>query len=205
MIIDFRQLFPKYGIKPNGVLHIGANVGEEAPVYIELGIKRQIWVEANPEIFARLIQNVANNPEATCLCLAAGDEFKIAQFHISNNAGQSSSVLELGTHLQAHPEVNYTKTIHVPMVRLEPLLNGGLSEYNFLNIDLQGFELQALKGLGSLLKDVQWAYLEVNKEELYKGCALIGEIDEYLAGFGFKRVETKWAGNTGWGDALYIK
>lgn len=205
MLIDFRQLFPKYNIKPKGVLHVGANVGEEAPVYLELGIKRQIWVEANPEVFCRLVNNVSNNLEATCLCLAAGNEFNIAQFHVSNNAGQSSSVLELGTHLQAHPEVHYTKTIHVPMVRLESILNGGLSEYDFLNIDLQGFELEALKGMGTLLNDVKWAYLEVNKEELYKGCALVGEIDEYLSKFGFRRVETKWCGNTGWGDALYIK
>lgn len=205
MLIDFRQLFPKYNIKPRGVIHIGANIGEEASVYNELGIKKQIWIEANPEIFSKLIQNVAGNTEATCFCLAAGDEFKTAQFHISSNAGQSSSVLELGTHKDVHPDVTYVKTINVPMVRLESILNGGLSEYNFLNIDLQGFELNCIMGMGDLIKQIDWAYLEVNKAELYKGCALVEQVDEYLSVFGFKRVETKWAGNTNWGDALYVK
>jgi hypothetical protein len=65
--------------------------------------------------------------------------------------------------------------------------------------------LKVLKSMGDLLKNFQYAYIEVNKAELYKGCPMIQEIDAYLAGFGFKRVEVKWAGNFGWGDAFYIK
>ena len=64
MLIDFRQLWPKYGIYPTGVLHIGANVGEEATVYLELGVKRQIWIEANPIICDKLRVNISGNPEA---------------------------------------------------------------------------------------------------------------------------------------------
>ena len=55
------------------------------------------------------------------------------------------------------------------------------------------------------LDKVDYIYSEVNEKELYIGCALIPQLDEYLSGFGFKRVETKMCGNTGWGDALYIK
>ncbi len=48
---------------------------------------------------------------------------------------------------------------------------------------------------------------EVNLEELYEGCCLIDELDEYLKSFGFERKITKlWDdGAVGWGDALYIK
>jgi hypothetical protein len=44
-------------------------------------------------------------------------------------------------------------------------------------------------------------------EELYEGCCLIDELDEYLKSFGFERKITKlWDdGAVGWGDALYIK
>jgi hypothetical protein len=62
-----------------------------------------------------------------------------------------------------------------------------------------------LKGMGDTLRQFRGAYLEVNKEELYTGCALVQQIDFYMLGYGFKRVETKWCGNTGWGDALYLK
>lgn len=206
MLIDFRQLFPRWDIRPTGVLHIGANVGEEAPVYDQLGIKNVIWIEGNPELMPRLQQNISIYPGQKAHNFLIGDSKGAATLHISNNGSQSSSILELGTHKTAHPEVHYVKDIPMEMRRIDDLFANGLSvEYDFLNIDLQGAELMALRGMGEILKQFKWAYLEVNKAELYKGCALVEDIDLYMLGFGFKRVETSWAGNTGWGDALYIK
>lgn len=202
MLIDFRQLFPKYNIKPKGVLHIGANVGEERFVYDELGIKKQIWIEGNPEIFLKLKENVSYNPHAIALNFLIGDENKFVDFHISNNGSQSSSVLELGTHKQQHPDVFYVKTINEMQWRIDSL-ELDLTGIDFLNIDIQGVELQALKGMGDYLKYFQWLYLEVNKDYVYENCALVNDVDEYVKAFGFTRVETKWVGN--WGDALYIK
>lgn len=80
-----------------------------------------------------------------------------------------------------------------------PHLSEGL---DFLNMDIQGAELKALRGMGDILKQFKWAYLEVNKAELYKGCALVEDIDLYMLSYGFRRVETSWTGAM-WGDALY--
>jgi len=204
MLIDFRKLFPKYNIKPKGVLHVGANVGEEAPVYNELGIKDVAWIEANEQLIPQLRINTSYRYGHKVYNALIGDvEGLEVKLHISNNAGQSSSILELWTHKKAHPEVHYVGEVVMKMKRLDQ--HGCWGGYDFLNMDIQGAELKALKGMGDLLHQFKWAYLEVNKEELYKGCALVGEIDEYLSTFGFKRVETYWVGNTGWGDALYIK
>lgn len=203
MLIDFRELFPRYNIKPTGVLHVGANVGEEAQVYDELEIKDVCWIEGNPEIIPQLKINVDKYNHKVINALIGDIEGLELPLHISNNASQSSSILELGTHKTAHPEVHYVKDVVLTMRRLDQISCWG--EYDFLNIDLQGAELKALKGLGDCLSHFKWAYLEVNKAELYKGCALVEDIDMYLIGFGFKRVETKWCGNTNWGDALYIK
>lgn len=223
MLIDFRQLFPKYNIKPKGVLHVGANVGEERDVYLELGIKNQIWIEANPLIFLKLQVNLKDNPEAKALNYCISDKEEEVIFHVSSNGSQSSSILELGTHAIVHPDVSYVMDIPMKAYPISQLYNAmaygrgpqpngkpGMEGYcqfdlDFLNIDLQGAELKALKGMGNLLHQFKWAYLEVNQAELYKGCALVCEIDEYMGTFGFKRVETLWAGNTNWGDALYIK
>lgn len=203
MLIDFRKLFPKYNIKPKGVLHVGANVGEEAPVYDELGIRDVCWIEANPELIPQLRINTNKyHHEVMNICVGDVDGLEVA-FHISNNASQSSSYLQLGTHKTAHPEVHFVRDVTMKMRRLDQVSCFG--EYDFLNMDLQGAELKALRGMGDLLHQFKWAYLEVNKEELYKGCALVGDLDLFLNGFGFKRVETYWCGNTGWGDALYIK
>lgn len=206
MLIDFRMLFPQYGINPKGVLHIGGNVGEEFPVYMELGIKKQVWFEANPDIYEKLVENISSNKKAVAFNFCVGDEdLDSVILHESNNAGQSSSILDLGTHKTAHPEVHYVRDIPVQMVRLDTLFREFDPEIDFLNIDIQGAELKALKGMGEMLHQFKWAYLEVNKEPLYVGCALVEEIDEYLLSYGFVRTETLWCGNTGWGDALYVK
>lgn len=203
MLIDFRKLFPKYGINPTGVLHVGANVGEEAPVYDELGIKDVVWIEANSQLIPQLRINAKKYKHKVLHALVGDVEGLEVELHISNNAGQSSSILELGTHKIAHPEVHYVGSEVMKMVRLDQ--HGCWGGIDFLNIDVQGAELKVLKGLGDVLHQFKWAYLEVNKAELYKGCALVEDVDMYMLGFGFKRVETLWCGNTGWGDALYIK
>lgn len=195
-------LFDRYNIRPKGVLHIGANVGEEAPIYEQLGIKKQIWIEGNPEIFLKLKANIAHNPQAIALNYLIGDEEKEVTFHIANNGGQSSSVLELGTHTKQHPDVHFVRDIQAKMYRIDGL-GLDLEGVDFLNIDLQGFEMQALKGMGDLLKGFKWAYLEVNRADVYKGCAQIESMDLFMLANGFRRVETRWILN--WGDALYVR
>ena len=140
-------------------------------------------------------------------CLSNVDDNEVT-FNISSNEGQSSSFLEFGTHKTAHPDVSYIDQIQLKTKRLDTLIdeiNLNVHEFNFLNMDLQGAELLALRGLGDYLKYFKYAYLEVNKEELYKGCPLVEDLDMYLIGFGFRRVETSWAGNFGWGDSFYIR
>lgn len=207
MLIDFRELFPRWGIKPKGVLHVGANVGEEAPVYDELGIKKVVWVEPNQKLRTKLYDNTVKKYGHSNLYFCAGDENKDGTLHVSNNGGQSSSILELGTHKIAHPDVCYTEDQAIQIKRLDNHFAewGGSDDLDFINVDVQGAELKVLKGMGDLLKQFKWAYLEVNKEELYKGCALIDSVDLFMIANGFRRVETKWCGNTGWGDALYIR
>ena len=77
-------------------------------------------------------------------------------------------------------------------------------DYNFLNLDIQGAELLALKGMKNSLEKINYIYTEVNSAEVYKKCAQIEELDEYLSEFGFKRVETKMTPYE-WGDAFYIR
>lgn len=218
MLIDFRTLFPKYNIQPKGVLHVGANVGEERDVYLELGIKKQVWIEANPETFEKLKVNISGNPDAVAVNWCISDKQEEVTFHVSNNGSQSSSILPLGTHKQMHPDVTYVKEIKMRAISLGQFFMAHayenpysvhikfLQSLDFLNIDLQGAELKALKGLGRYLDQFKWVYLEVNSDHVYEGCALLPEIEIYLMSFGFKRAELKWASaNLTWGDCLFIR
>lgn len=209
MLIDFRKLFPKWNINPKGVLHVGANVGEEAPVYDEMGIKKVIWIEGNPDLKDLLEKNISKYSGQKAYIQCISDENIDTVLHISNNGSQSSSILDLGTHKIVHPDVHYVKDIPVSVCRIDDLFApngwGDLKDIDFVNIDVQGAELKVLRGMGNLIDQFKWAYLEVNKAELYKGCVLVDDLDLFMLGKGFRRMETFWCGNTNWGDALYIK
>lgn len=75
---------------------------------------------------------------------------------------------------------------------------------NMWNFDIQGAELMALKGAGDLIKGAEVLYLEVNREPIYAGCALIDELDAWCDERGFVRVATVWT-RAEWGDAVYIR
>ncbi|WP_447516023.1 FkbM family methyltransferase, partial [Clostridioides difficile] len=70
------------------------------------------------------------------------------------------------------------------------------SLYNFINIDVQGYELEVFKGGIETLKNIDYIYSEVNRAQLYKGCVLVEELDQFLEIYGFKRVGTWWDGIT---------
>lgn len=195
----------KHFIKPiYGAIHIGAHHGEEKNWYITNNINKLIWVEANPEYEQILKQKF---PEDVVLIYGIGSEDRDEQvLQIANN-GQSSSFLNLGTHATEHPSIHYIKEIKVPVRRIDTLIeenNIDIATYNFVNIDVQGYELEVLKGFGKYLDNVDYIYCEVNVEHLYENCALMDDIDDFLQKYKFHRVETLITPNK-WGDALYIK
>lgn len=213
MLISFDYLFKKYNVNAKGVLHCGSSTGQEAEAYKAQGIEKVIWVEAIPEIFEGLLKHLddveCSGPEVICInaCISDEDDKEVT-FHVSSNEGQSSSFLELGTHAIVHPNVTYIRDIKCTTKRLDTIFresNFDIKDYPFISFDLQGAEMFALRGMGDLLKEVQYAYLEVNKDYLYRGCSLIEDIDDYMDQYNLLRVETQWAGNTGWGDAFYVR
>jgi hypothetical protein len=75
--------------------------------------------------------------------------------------------------------------------------------YQLLVMDVQGFEGRVLKGATETLKQMNFVYTEVNRDEVYQGCTLVDELDELLSEF--ERVETgAWVGGM-WSDAFYIR
>lgn len=209
MLIPFQELFARHHVSPIGVLHLGANEGQEASVYSKHGIDTVIWVEALPEVCAKLQHHIEQFPGqmALCACVSDVDGLEV-QFHVANNQAQSSSFLEFGTHSKEHPSVRWVRHETMRTIRVDTLLLQKdlvpQGDQWFLNVDLQGAELFALRGMGEMLRTFRWAYIEVNERELYKGCPLVGELDQFMVMNGFLGAEVRMT-NFGWGDKLYVR
>ena len=85
-----------------------------------------------------------------------------------------------------------------------PLRENKSFYFNFINIDVQGYELEVFKGGKKVLESIDYILSEVNNAEVYENCVNVSELDVFLREFGFERVEPNWEGGT-WGDAFYIK
>ena len=80
-----------------------------------------------------------------------------------------------------------------------------MNNYDFINIDTQGSELEILKGFEEYLDNIKYIYAEINVKKLYKDIALLSELDDYLYKKGFIRVETVIHEDVGWGQGFYIR
>ena len=202
MLIDFNFLYYKYKLNIKGILHIGAHECEEIINY-EKYINRDkiLWVEAIPF----KVQYCKENYEGLLIEEAVvSDKIEKVKFNISNNY-ESSSFLELGKHKIFHPHIHYIQSFEAETKLLKDILPKYDIPFNFINLDIQGTELRALKGMEEYLKNIDYIYTEVNSDYVYVDCALINELDDYLNTFDFIRIETSWAGECRWGDAFYIK
>jgi FkbM family methyltransferase len=204
MILSFTNIVKKYNMNISGIIHIGAHQGQEVREYVENGYQDIIMFEPLSENFRILEENLKDmNANITAHQVALGNEEKNVVMYLSDNGLLSSSVLKPKVHLQLHPSVGFPTTEEVEMKRLDSFVEE-TKNFNFINMDVQGYELEVLKGGMETLKHIDYVYCEVNRDELYEGNVFIEDLDKFLADYSMERVETDWAG-TLWGDALYIK
>jgi len=202
MIISFSDIVKKYNMNINGIIHIGAHYGEEIVDYINEGIQNVILFEPLSDNFDILYKNSKNlNANIEAYQVALGSKFGESTMYVSDNEKQSSSILKPKVHLSHHPDVKFLSKEKVEVHLLDEY---DCHNYNFLNMDVQGYELEVLKGGSETLKHIDYVYCEVNRDEVYENNAYVEDLDEYLANYNMGRVETVWSGGI-WGDALYIK
>ena len=171
--------------RSGGVLHIGAHKGQEAHWYNQNSAS-VLWIEAIPEIYNMLIQNIAifENQKAR-LALLGDINQESVPFHISSNDSVSSSIYQFGSEL-GFVGLSMTKTLYLPMVRLDSVLSvTDAASYPHWVLDVQGAEMNVLKGSADLLDQCHSIFIEVSTREVYKGGVLFQELEEFLAERGF--------------------
>lgn len=203
MLFSINELVKHWCISPRSVLHIGAHLAEECDLYRSVGWDKVIWIEANPELINDLrkkVEPLGHRVYEAAVWNTTGEEVSLK---VASN-GQSSSLFEFNKHSTYYPKIVVDKEIVIKTQRVDSILTSSETP-DFCNLDIQGAELAALEGLGEYINKLNAIYTEVNKVELYRGCALIDDIDYFLGKAGFKRVATRWMLGFGWGDALYLR
>jgi FkbM family methyltransferase len=185
-----KSLYPENGFlkKIPGVIHIGANVGQEREQYASLGLN-VIWIEPIPAVFEELQTNIAAYPNQSAYrCLLADRSGNEYDFHIANNSGESSSILDLAEHKDIFPDIHFTHDIRITSTTLTDLIASekiDLSKYGALVIDTQGSELLVLKGAIPVLSHFQFIKTEAANFEAYAGCCQLSDLTDFLGQHGF--------------------
>jgi FkbM family methyltransferase len=190
--------------KVSGVIHVGANTGQEIKLYAAHGLS-VVWIEPIPDIFEKLQTNLAGFPRQIAIQGLVTDLDNVEyQFHLASNNGASSSILEFNLHKDIWPDVSFEQTITLYSRTLPSLLKANKIDpvgYDMLIIDTQGSELLVLKGAESLLNHFKFIQTEVPDFEAYKGCCQLNDLQFFLNQRGFGEIHrSKFATHPGGGN-----
>ena len=173
----------------SGVVHVGANVGQERELYSTHGLN-VIWIEPIPEVFTQLNTNIRGFKSQLALqALVTDVDDKEYEFHIANNDGASSSILEFKQHKDIWPSVDYTTTVFLKSITLATLFKKehiDASKYQSLIMDTQGSELLVLRGSLPVLNNFKFIKTEVPDFESYEGCCQLSDIEDFMIENGYK-------------------
>jgi len=143
--------------------------------------------EPVPDLFKKLTTNSRNIKNIHCYPYALGDCNTVAELYISSgDSDGSSSLLLPKKHLTEHPGVVFSTSIRIQTVTLDSwAAENKVPHVDFLWLDMQGYELHALKSAGSVLPAVRAIYTEVSLKEMYHGAPLYAELKQWLGDQGF--------------------
>ncbi len=201
-----REFVRLHNLNPLGVLHIGAHEAEESGEYLASGFADRnpiIWVEAQPNL-AEKLKSTLDMKVHRVYCAVAWDITGVKKVFNLTPKSASSSLFDLEMHREFYPEIDVVKKIEVTTIRLDSILTDD-DVFDFVVLDIQGAESQAITGLGQRINSVNWIYTEVSKKELYKGATVFRDMENQMKFLGFSRVFTAWDRRAGWGDALYAR
>lgn len=172
--------------KALGVIHIGANEGQERDIY-ERYSKRVIWVEPIPSVFKVLQENISEKKNQIAYqALISKYDTKEVTFNIANMNAASSSMLEMSNgHKEAFPDIEMIKQIKIVSVSLKRFLDTNAinyQQYNSLVLDTQGTELDILKKAASddIMKFFKFIKVEVTDFKAYEGSCDLSEMEDFM-------------------------
>lgn len=206
----FADIKEKLSTESPFIVDGGANVGEMTAEFLSQYHSPVIHAfEPIPELVSQLKTRFVDLQNVIIHGVALGAETKTVSFNVLNYMGSSSafspSAILKGYHGK---KMDVNEVVDVPQLRLEEALDPECT-VDLLKLDLQGYELEALKGCGKLLERIKIITIEIEFIPLYDGQPLFGDIDVYLRAQGFRMLNlyelyTHPDGQLTAGDAVYL-
>ncbi|MEQ1850960.1 MAG: FkbM family methyltransferase [Chthoniobacteraceae bacterium] len=182
----------KYVADATVVFDVGANVGVWTVIMSRKNSRAQVHAfEPNPETFALLERNVGENKCAnvTLNRTAVSDTEKQLTFQVPEGVSIYGRVAPAVEGVDKEGRFLHTNSFIVPSVRLDDYCRAHrIESIDFLKIDVEGYELPALKGLESLLKArrIKAIYMETMKENHDMMGSNFSELLSYVSDCGYR-------------------
>lgn len=175
-------------LSPATVVDVGANVGQFSLLISALHPNaRLIAFEPMPDAAATWRRLFDGSGRAEVHTVAIGAKAETATLHVSARA-DSSSLLPIGEgQTTVFPGTEEAGTLAIAVAPLDAFVSAAdIQRPALLKIDVQGYELEVLRGAESLLPCFDHVYVEASFMTLYEGQPLFDEVAAFLTARGFR-------------------
>jgi FkbM family methyltransferase len=181
------------------VIEAGAQFGEDTDKMSVLWPKGKLYAfEPSPSSYQSLAQLSLSRHNIFAFQMAVSNEKGIMPFYLAGGASSLLTPQENFNQVYFHVDVDHP--IFVDVIRLDEWLEEQqIPRVDFLWLDMEGNELNALKGLQKHLADVTLIYTEVNIQRFWNDCVCYEELKSWLISQGFEEIWCEivphWQGN----------
>lgn len=181
--IEAEHLFA--GRRFDTILDVGANVGQFAAVARAHNPEAMIYSFEPIRACYERLRRVAEACDLEAFNLGLGSSEGKAEIHVCGYSGASSLYPFTARGHALYPDLDMIGTETIQLTTLDQWAPGHLFGVTLLKIDVQGYELEVLKGAVQTLPLIDAVYAEVNFAEVYEGQPLAEEIVSFMAAQGF--------------------
>ena len=185
------------GFSPKTIIDVGAYTGEWTSRVIKYFPEAKfIMCEAQPEKKTSLEKIKQKFPSQV--------EYHIGLLGDSEKDSVPYYLMETGSSVFEENTDYDREKVQLPMRTLDTLIDvNSLDKPFFLKLDVQGYELEVLKGAGTLLAEAEIVLLEISILEYNKGAPLIAEVLYFLNQHGFSMFDITELKRTSDNHALF--
>ena len=202
-----------FGNKAITIFDVGAHDGRTIKLYRKHFPNSTMFsFEPTPETFENLKNNASNYQNAEVFNVALSNFVGQTEFFV-NKSSLTNSILKPFDEKYIAPNIFHTvEKIVVNTNTIDAFCKEKkLEKINILKIDVQGAELDVLKGAAAMLtnKNIDLIYLEVEFVELYLNQPLFHDISSFLKTFDYNlyyiyNISVGKDGQMIYGDAIFL-